>query len=95
LLAWHRKLIADKYDGTAQRGPGRPRTAVEIETLVVRLAEENREWGRKNVRFSGPYGVERAEARWQDPNVTEKLKKGGSPIFHQDLKTIVADQQQP
>src|SRR5579863_4820188 len=28
LLAWHRKLIANKYDGTAQRGPGRPRTAV-------------------------------------------------------------------
>ena len=27
LLAWHRKLIARKYDGTAQRGPGRPRTA--------------------------------------------------------------------
>src|SRR5207237_6641049 len=31
LLAWHRKLIANKYDGTAQRGPGRPRTAVDIE----------------------------------------------------------------
>src|SRR5205809_2841571 len=27
LLAWHRKLIANKYNGTAQRGPGRPRTA--------------------------------------------------------------------
>ena len=24
LLAWHRKLIAQKYDGSAQRGPGRP-----------------------------------------------------------------------
>src|SRR2546429_483583 len=43
LLAWHRKLIAHKYDGTAQRGPGRPRTALDIEKLVVRLAEENRE----------------------------------------------------
>src|SRR5260370_32139810 len=42
LLAWHRKLIANKYDGTAQRGPGRPRTAGEIQPLVVRLAEENR-----------------------------------------------------
>jgi hypothetical protein len=62
---------------------------------MVRLAEENREWGRKNVRFSGPYGVERAEARWQDPNVTEKLKKGGSLIFHQDSKTTAPDQQQP
>ena len=26
LLAWHRKLIAQKYDGTARRSPGRPRT---------------------------------------------------------------------
>src|SRR5499427_4944700 len=26
LLAWHRKLIAKKYDGSANRGPGRPRT---------------------------------------------------------------------
>jgi putative transposase len=33
LLAWHRKLIANKYDGTAQRGPGRPRKAGEIEIL--------------------------------------------------------------
>ncbi|MFZ1005310.1 MAG: integrase core domain-containing protein [Candidatus Sulfotelmatobacter sp.] len=45
LLAWHRKLIANKYDGSAQRGPGRPKTAVEIETLVVKMAEENRDWG--------------------------------------------------
>src|SRR6516164_7092259 len=27
LLAWHRKLIAQKYDGSANRSPGRPRTA--------------------------------------------------------------------
>src|SRR5260370_12334317 len=52
LLAWHRKLIANKYDGTAQRGPGRPRTAVDIETLVVRLAEENRDWGYRRVQGS-------------------------------------------
>src|SRR3954470_11738348 len=26
LLAWHRKLIAQKYDGSRQRGLGRPRT---------------------------------------------------------------------
>ena len=43
LLAWHRKLIAQKYDGTAHRSPGRPRTADEIEALVVRMAEENRD----------------------------------------------------
>jgi len=50
LLAWHRKLIANKYDGTAQRGPGRPRTAGEVEALVVRMAEENRDWGYRRIQ---------------------------------------------
>jgi hypothetical protein len=44
LLAWHRKLIAQKYDGCAQRRPGRPRTRQDLEALVVRMAEENRDW---------------------------------------------------
>src|SRR4029453_3621407 len=38
LLAWHRKLIAHKYDGSVSRLPGRPQTVVEVETLVVRMA---------------------------------------------------------
>jgi hypothetical protein len=42
LLAWHRRLIAQKYDGHDKRGPGRPRTGGEVETLVVRWANENR-----------------------------------------------------
>jgi hypothetical protein len=45
LLGWHRKLIANKYDGSARRSPGRPATGKEIEELVVRLATENRSWG--------------------------------------------------
>src|SRR5262249_36957992 len=45
LLAWHRKLIARKYNGSKQRGPGRPRTRDEIARLVVRMAAENRDWG--------------------------------------------------
>jgi putative transposase len=50
LLAWHRRLIAQKYDGSGQRGPGRPRTAGEIEALVVRMAEENRDWGYRRIQ---------------------------------------------
>jgi hypothetical protein len=50
LLAWHRKLIAQKYDGTVQRRPGRPRTAAALETLVVQLAEENRDWGYRRIQ---------------------------------------------
>jgi putative transposase len=49
LLAWHRKLIAEKYDGSANRAPGRPRTAAEIEKLVVQMAEENRDWGYRRI----------------------------------------------
>ena len=44
LLAWHRKLIARKNDGSKQRGPGRPRVQDEIQRLVVRMATENRDW---------------------------------------------------
>jgi len=50
LLAWHRKLIAQKYDGSGKRGPGRPRTAEEIETLVIRMAEENLDWGYRRIQ---------------------------------------------
>ena len=46
LLAWHRKLIAEKYDGSPFRLPGRPQTVAEVETLVIRMAEENRDWGK-------------------------------------------------
>src|SRR5215467_9488503 len=45
LLAWHRKLIARKYDGSASRGPGRPRTEDDIQSLVMQMAVENRAWG--------------------------------------------------
>jgi hypothetical protein len=50
LLAWHRHLIAQKYDGSRKRGPGRPRTAEEIEKLVARLANENRTWGYRRIQ---------------------------------------------
>jgi putative transposase len=50
LLAWHRKLIAQKYDGSGKRALGRPRTAGEIEAMVVRMAEENRDWGYRRIQ---------------------------------------------
>jgi len=45
LLAWHRKLIASKYDGSSSRKTGRPRTGPEVEALIVRMAQENQTWG--------------------------------------------------
>jgi hypothetical protein len=50
LLAWHRRLIAQKYDGSANRGPGRPRKDGVIEALIVRFAEENRDWGYRRLQ---------------------------------------------
>src|SRR5260370_10016063 len=50
LLAWHRKLIAKKYDGSAYRTAGQPRTAAEIADLIVRIAEENRAWGYRRIQ---------------------------------------------
>src|ERR1041385_574406 len=42
LLAWHRRLIAQKYDGSKKRQSGRPRKPEDIEALIVRFANENR-----------------------------------------------------
>jgi len=46
ILAWHRKLVAQKCDGSQQRkGLGRPKVDPELEALVARMAQENRAWG--------------------------------------------------
>ena len=46
ILAWHRKLVAKKVDGSQQRqAPGRPKIDHELEALVVRMVWENRPWG--------------------------------------------------
>src|SRR6202051_1388529 len=45
ILGWYSKLVAEKFDGSQQRSPGRPRIATEIENLVIRLARENSGWG--------------------------------------------------
>ncbi len=50
LLAWHRKLIAKKFDGSKRRGPGRPRTQADLQQLVIRMASENRDWGYRRIQ---------------------------------------------
>ena len=44
LLAWHRKLIAQKWT-YARKEPGRPRVAQEITDLILRMARDNTSWG--------------------------------------------------
>ncbi len=46
ILAWHRTLVAQKFDGSQQRkAPGRPKVDPELEAFIVRMAQENRSWG--------------------------------------------------
>jgi Homeodomain-like domain len=46
ILAWYRKLVARKFDGSqSRRAPGRPPIDRDVEQLIVRMAEENPSWG--------------------------------------------------
>jgi len=102
LLKWHRKLIAEKYDGTAQRGPGRPRTAATIESLVVRMANENRDWGYRRIlgalsnriargtaaHILQRHGIEPAPERERKTTWKEFLKRHWEQIVAADFFTI-------
>ena len=48
LLAWHRRLVARKWDYTSR--PGRPSTAAVIRKLVIRIATDNPAWGHQRVQ---------------------------------------------
>jgi putative transposase len=50
LLAWHRRLVARKWDYTSRRAPGRPSTATAIRKLVIRIVTENPAWGHRRVQ---------------------------------------------
>jgi transposase InsO family protein len=46
ILAWYRRLVAQKFDGSKRRSyPGRPRISADIEALIVQMARENSGWG--------------------------------------------------
>jgi putative transposase len=50
LLAWHRRLVARKWDYTSRRHPGRPSTAAAIRKLLIRMATDNPAWGHRRVQ---------------------------------------------
>jgi transposase InsO family protein len=51
LLAWHRKLIARKWDYSARRTRvGRPPSSALLKKLVLRLADENPRWGHRRIQ---------------------------------------------
>jgi transposase InsO family protein len=56
LLTRHRKLIAQKYDDSARRVPGRPHTRKDLAAaLAGRMAEENHDWGYQDAWCTGQF----------------------------------------
>ena len=49
ILRWHRRHIAQKYDGSKSRRDGRPEIMREIRLLIVRMATKNRHWGYERI----------------------------------------------
>jgi hypothetical protein len=45
LLRWHRRLVAQKWNFVDRRGVGRPGVMRHISELIVRMAQDNPEWG--------------------------------------------------
>jgi putative transposase len=46
ILAWYRRLIARKFDGSKHRSyPGRPRVGPELEALILRMAHRKTKAG--------------------------------------------------
>jgi transposase InsO family protein len=84
LLAWHRKLIARKFDGsTYRRYPGRPRIDPAIEQFVVQFAQENRTWGYNRIVGA----LKNVGYTVSDQTVGHILKRHGLPPAPERKKT--------
>src|SRR5499427_2982220 len=85
ILAWHRRLVAQKFDGSAQRKAlGRPPIAPELEALVVRLAKENRSWGYDRIVGA----LANLGYTLSDQTVGNILKRHGIPPAPERKKTM-------
>ena len=84
ILAWHRKLIARKFDGSQHRqAPGRLQADKALEALVVRMAQENRSWGYD--RIAG--ALTHLGYTISDQTVGNILKRHGIPPAPERKKT--------
>ena len=45
VLGWHRDLVRRKWSYVHSNKGGRPKMALELESLILRLARENPQWG--------------------------------------------------
>ena len=74
ILRWHRDIVRRRQAARSRRGrTGRPATGRNIRVLVLRLAQENPEWGYRRIHGElAGLGVKVAA-----PTVWEFLKKAG------------------
>jgi len=49
LLRWYRKLVVEKWTFKSERKRGRPRIDFDVEQLVLRMLQENPQWGSDRV----------------------------------------------
>jgi putative transposase len=84
ILGWHRKLVAQKFDGSNQCQPrGRPRVEKDMEDLVVEMAKANRSWGYD--RLAGALAALGYDI--SDQTVGNILKRRGLPPAPERKKT--------
>jgi hypothetical protein len=67
ILAWYRRLVAQKFDGSKHRQcPGRPTVEQDVEALVVRMARENTGWGYDRIAGAlANLGHRLSDRRWE------------------------------
>lgn len=85
ILAWHRKFVAQKGDGSKRhKALGRPRVDQELEALVVRMARENRSWGYDRIVGA----LSNLGYTVSDQTVGNMLKRQGIPPAPERKKTV-------
>jgi cytochrome P450 len=87
-LAWYRKLIADKFDGSKfRKSRGRPKVDEETERLVVRMAKENPGWGYDRiVRAMANLGLQLSDQTVG--NILRRHDSGACPSLQHQLSPL-------
>jgi putative transposase len=87
LLRWYRRLIARKYDGSKSRAVGRPRTAAEIEELIVQMRPRRARLAHRELRSL----VARQNSTWGYTRIRGALYNLGHEIGRNTIKRILLE----